>query len=393
MSSAVLTPTPRPISIQLLTGPEYPLETLYYVWQQSRHNNPIPSPKDIGDVLHVTDVQCDVWRKILSGLGYEPSITGAHCFREHFNSTVQMLCSEEIPCVENLTFVFAIENIPVSLREQMVRHRIGTKFDARVGADLVSVDHIPDLAQSSWWSQTMRVIDMGKFYDDGQFFIPESVGDQPCHSMYGSEHTAQSIYLNLLQHCQNAYNALVAAGVHKEDARQVLPMCVTHRLTWEINLKAILHVIGKRTCWISQRGMWQDIVEGMVRELIHIHPSFRAIANPPCIKGDEWKSCPYEMINQERITGEDGFPPCPLYLNYGAAKMVQQHASNPTWFIPEGSLSDRLLGPKGPAMVERVTFPGGWVSRSESQAERMKEDRTAFGQLWKRDVDTGEPLP
>jgi hypothetical protein len=57
--------------------------------------------------------------------------------------------AQKIPVGEHVDFVFMLENVSVSWREQAVRHRIGAKVvDERIGIDI-----IPELAESSFWSQ------------------------------------------------------------------------------------------------------------------------------------------------------------------------------------------------------------------------------------------------
>jgi hypothetical protein len=350
--------------------------------------------------------------------GYTPDLQGALLFRKEFDEVTQKIILEGIPCAENLQFTFAIENLPIFAREQMVRHRIGVKFDDRLGVDI-----IPDLADSSWWSQTMRVIDMGSFYEDGQWFEPESVSSHrgillrcsnPDH-MFGcscggttSYAQAQEIYRMHIQNSQEAYNDLVKLGIPREDARNVLPMAMSHRLTWNLNLSALKHIIGKRTCWIAQFGVWEQIVSGMVQELVKVDPVFGKIVNPPCIKGDTWVSCPFNHTNVTRVQGSDPFPPCPLWLTHNSREArntvlnYQEENDRDSCWVPLD-----MLHPHRPELgdAERVYppqdsdrpggFPGspaGWVTLSQKEAAQMEEGREVFCRFWNRDVDTGEPL-
>lgn len=394
-----MNPEPKPIRVVYLDGPRYPLETLWYVWQQSRCNDPLPSPQDLYWIVQFGESFNNIGDKYHCSkkLGYKGGYPAddpegwkkwVASFRADFHKTVEMLFSEDIPVTENLTFVFGIENVPVSWREQAVRHRIGNKFDGRLGADIV-----PDQHHSSWWSQTMRVIDMGKFYDEGQWFKPNSIDNTPIEDPHGTDFDREEVYRCTLLNCQAAYQALVKSGVPAEDARQVLPMAVTHRLTWELNLKALMHIIGKRTCWISQYGMWEQVVRGMVEGLAeNVHPIFRTLLNPPCIKGrDTWKGCPYDLINRERITGADGFPPCPLWLSHyePEALQVSRSVEKATWVQIDEAEEDPHVGPN---CNHGLSYPGGWVSLSQRQAAQMDEGRQIFRDLWKRDVDTGQPL-
>lgn len=387
-------PEPKELSVQLLSYPVNPLEMLWVVWMQSRHNRPLPTPHSLALAL----AECRTWPTLrphgsvqdtMRLLGYDPIMRDVNSkFVEDFDKTIAQLIGEDIPVTENMTFVFLFENMPISLREQMVRHRIGTSCGPRLGADIV-----PDLAESSWWSQTMRVLDMGTFYDDGQFVLPDSVCDKYAMTPYGSI-SVKETYLNTMRLIQEAYKTLVAAGVPKEDARQIIPLGTTHRITWMVNLKVLLHIIGKRSCWISQNGMWGPLLEGIVSELRDkVSPALGSIIDPPCIKGDAWHSCPFDMINQERVSGADGFPPCPLWLNHRrqAAKIVMfethKNGTFPAWVTTGSTVEKYNNYPHGQAC-----FPDGWVTNSELQAEQMVEGRATFRKLWRRDVDSGSPL-
>jgi thymidylate synthase ThyX len=366
-----MTPTPKQLSVKLLTYPQDALETLYYVWKQSRHDDPLLPPHVLSSVLKDPSPQ-NINRHLLNHGVEQPwrdekCQTWANNMREEFDSTIELLLREEVPCAENLNFVFAIEAMPIALREQMVRHRVGHKFGDRIGADIV-----PDLTDSTWWSQTMRVLDMGGFFKHGNFYIPDSIAEWASVPGPG---TPYDVYMRAMKTIEDAYNQLIAAGIPKEDARMLIPLGSTHRITWGCNLKNLMHVVGKRGCWISQAGLWHELLEGMIGELADkVHPIFRTIVNPPCIKGENtWVGCPIQMVNQERITGEDGFPPCPLYLNHypdDAVQISMGHAM-PTW---------------------HYVLETGWVSIDQLQAKQMSKSRDRFGKFWQRNVDTGEPI-
>ncbi len=364
---------PKPLRVSLLSAPSFPLETLWTVWEQSRHNKPVLSLEEVV-CLRKNDAE----------------------FEAKFQDTIQKLLAEDIPVTECLTFVFLIENMPISLREQLVRHRIGVAMDPRLGADIV-----PSVSESSWWSQTTRVLDLSNFYDEGMFFVPPELPNKGItfqDSPYGQRRINPCLeYHEHMQRTQRLYRCLVAAGVHVEDARQIIPLGMTHRITWEVNLKALLHIIGKRSCWIAQLGIWGDLIRGIADCLSReVHPMLRQIVNPPCIKGDAFKGCPFSNINAERIEGRDGvMAPCPLWLahNSVSAKEEVDEAEAPQWdYTSTGVANQKRFSPRY-GQSEEQAFPGGWWARTPQLAQRMADGRLAFRALWGRDVDTGERLP
>ncbi len=70
-------------------------------------------------------------------------------------------------------------------------------------------------------------------------------------------------------------------------------------------------------CWILQLGIWGPVITGMVEELAtKVHPIFRELVTPPCIKGDTFKGCIYMEENRRRYTQDDKHAPCPLHVSH-----------------------------------------------------------------------------
>jgi thymidylate synthase ThyX len=242
------------------------------------------------------------------------------------------IIAQRIPVGEHLDFVFILENVSVSWREQAVRHRIGTHVGDRVGVDIV-----PDLAHSSWWSQSMRIQDMGSFADNRAYRVPETLKGKMVNAPNslgahgdGIDY-AENLWREAMGAIQDAYNAFVDAGVPMEDARDLIPLGAQHRISWKLNLSALQHIIGKRSCWILQAGLWHPIIAGMIRELVtKVDPIFQDLSMPPCAKyaDGDWcfNECAYHEENIRRCDGDDKLPVCPLY--------VENHAGE-KYFTPD----------------------------------------------------------
>lgn len=65
---------------------------------------------------------------------------------------------------------------------------------------------------------------------------------------------------------EDAYGALVAAGMPAEEARGLLPHAVTTRYYWSVNLKGLLIEAGKRTCTQAQFH-WRQMFSLVAQEL------------------------------------------------------------------------------------------------------------------------------
>ena len=319
------------------------------------------------------------------------------------HDTCVAILDEAVPVGENIQFIFYIENMSVALREQMVRHRIGSNVGERMG-----VDFIPDLAQSTWWSQTTRVLPLDTFYDEGRFLVPESLdgktvfedeeGD-PKTGAKRPDYTANDMYMEFMEQCQFVYNKLVEAGVPREDARLVIPMAMSHGITWGINLKALIHIFGKRGCWIAQAGLWDSMIQQMVTLICqHVDPMFRKLALPPCLKKGSYSTCPIKMINMERVQGRDGMPPCPLFVYHQTKDAAEAYTSveNPAWKLPINDLVD----PSGEQPDGLHTLAGWaenrdltkWIPPNDMEAEMLRKNSEVFGNLWQLNVMTGEPV-
>jgi len=311
--------------VTLLSYTRNPIETLTKVWQASRDNEPIKMGG--GDL--------DLFQKIIDS---------------------------KIPVAEMLDFVFLLEGVSIAFREQMVRHRIGVKVGDRLGCDFA-----PDLADSAWWSQSMRILDMGEFCAEDAYEIPESVRRNP---------TAGGIYDRAMYSAAQAYRLLIEDGVPMEEARLVIPLAAQHRIVWKLNLASLMHIIGKRGCWILQLGFWGPVIKGMVDELCRqIDPVFRNLVSPPCLKDDEFTGCLFKLDNQRRIEGEDEIPPCPLYLvNHFEEAQNAAIEREAVWRF------------QGGCFTTQGSFTCGDANKRDRQ-QRMLEE---YEELWQRDPWTGK---
>jgi len=285
-------------TIKLLSWTQNPIETIYCEWMGSRQADWNMTPQQVREQRipssHDSDAETDEKRQL------------AQDVHKIFEQVVDM----KIPVSETIHFVFQADHVPIALREQWVRHRVVHKFGNQIGADI-----IPDIHESTWWSQTMRVLNMGEFASKEEYLVPESLKGKT-FTENGMDFDVEIMYKHIMSSLQRDYNRLIEAGVPVEDARNILPLATQHRITWSTNLSSLMHLLSKRGCWIAQLGMWEPIVTGIVKELSEkIDPYFRRLIDPPCIGSDgEFEECRFKLENENRIKGEDPYPPCSLYL-------------------------------------------------------------------------------
>jgi len=334
--------------VKLLSWTQNPLETLYYVWERNR------DPKfdmSIEDIRRKQESDPEFAKKV------------GTLFRD--------LIETHLPLAEMADFVFWIQDVSLSLRGQMVRHRIGVKLSDEQGMGFANV---PNLHDSTWWAQSMRALDLSEFYDTGHYTIPESIAQNP---------ETNEMYQKTLGALQEVYKQLVAAGIPREDARQVIPLGWTHGLAWKINLASLRHLLGgKRTCWISQVGHWGPVITGIVRELrTKVHPYLVNLVNPPCIKRDQYEGCGYKIDNKLRIQGADFLTPCVLFCNKEKeeAASYSKEVDDPKWIVDDGTLHYNWDD-----SIERT--PACNSKQEIAVKEKLAYD---FSGLWQRDPYTG----
>jgi hypothetical protein len=214
------------------------------------------------------------------------------------------VASMAIPVSEMVNFVFQLEGVTIALREQLVRHRVGTSF----------------------WIQSGRITDYSKVWDDEKFNIP------PAISKAGLGEEWQNHWLTV----QDLYRRLKASGIQDEDAREIIGSGATHRLTLGINMRALMELLKHRVCWIAQEP-WVPVVMGIVRELRDkVDPVFEVLGHPPCWNHKkEFTGCKYDAICLERYEGKDPLPVCPLWRGHidskDGAKSVEELRSLGRW--------------------------------------------------------------
>ena len=279
--------------VELISWTQNPIETIWLLWEASRTQKELPSMDELKSHM-------------------KREVPKEFEVREIFIKILE----SAIPVSENISFTFLLKNVSIAFREQLVRHRIGVKVGDRVG-----MDYFPDIHDSTWWSQSMRVLNMGEFADKEAYHIPENIKKDPELLDSYKEHMHQ---------CQIEYKNLVANGVPAEEARQVLPLATQHRISWTLNLATLSHIVKKRSCSILQLSFWEPVIMGMIEELCEkVDPIFRDLVTPPCMKKDDFVGCKFELDNEKRLEGSDPLPCCALWASKTGQDIAKLKATRP----------------------------------------------------------------
>ena len=271
-----MTHTPPRPSVRLVSHTQFPAETLAHIWWTAKYTTPVPPVEEI----HQKMIEDQDYREEVENL---------------FTEIIEML----LPCSRFVNFVFAIENVPISLREQLVRHKIGMEY----------------------WIQGARVTDMSDIYDNHKYRIPERIQNNP---------EAAKKYRQTFQTIQEAYKDLIAEGFLFEEARELLPSGATHRLSFVCNIESLHNMISKRTGWLLQGELWFPIIKGIVDELeSKVSPPFRAFAHPPEISlQGEYRGYKFKDLAYDRYVGITKLPVDPIFY-YKEKEYIEKRSGAP----------------------------------------------------------------
>lgn len=315
---------------ELISSTEMPIQTVYCIWQQSKEDRWWMSPASVHNKM-LKDEE----------------------FKAEVYSVFKKIMRQQIPTNENISFTFMLHDLPISLREQLVRHRIGSKVGDNYGVDIV-----PELQSSSYWSQSMRILSFDKLFRHEKYFTPESIRNNK---------SAEYAYHGFMESCETYYKLLLQAGIPMEDARNVLPLGSTMGITWTLNLASLLHIIGKRSCWILQYGLWSYLIKSIIDELVNkVDPIFREAVLPPCFNEGEFSSCVFKHENERRLSDEDQLPLCPLYTHH------------------------ELMMKGDGRGAEQVEYDA-WKGRNPELYDQQLKLSQKYSELWDRNPWTGEP--
>ena len=137
--------------------------------------------------------------------------------------------------LESISFTFLIEGVSRAITHQMVRSRFA--FFAQESLRFAVAED---------WAQEVP--------------LPPSL------AQVRDEDPAVGIWRKALNQAEDAYNALVGAGMPAEEARGVLPHAITTRLYWTVSLRTLLAEAGKRTCTQAQFD-WRLVFSGVAKAL------------------------------------------------------------------------------------------------------------------------------
>jgi thymidylate synthase (FAD) len=154
--------------------------------------------------------------------------------------------------MEHVSFTFGIEGVSRVLTHQLVRHRL-----------------------ASYSQQSQRYVAEHDF----EYILPPTIAAQPA---------AKKRFEMLMAEVHETYDALVAEGIPKEDARYVLANATETKIVVTMNARALMHFFNLRCC---NRAQWEirELAYKMLAEVKKVAPVLFRNAGASCVDSG---SCP-----------------------------------------------------------------------------------------------------
>ena len=151
--------------------------------------------------------------------------------------------------LEHSSFTFAIEGVSRALTHQLVRHRI-----------------------ASYNQQSQRYVKESAF----DYVIPSAIASNP---------EMKAKYIAHMATVQTFYNELLESGIHREDARYILPNGAETKIVVTMNARSLLHFFELRCCTRAQLEI-RLLAEKMLAEVRKVAPVIFAKGGPTCVSQD-----------------------------------------------------------------------------------------------------------
>ena len=164
---------------------------------------------------------------------------------------------------ESLNFTFQIDGLSRASSHQLVRVRIGSGFSQKGMSDA--------------------------YYGDTDYIIPASIV------------AAGKLeeYKKAMEETRKVYIDLFKSGVAYQDARFILPHCVTTSVVWTVNFLALKNFCNKR---MMRNQSWEmnALCELIKFEMEKVYPELAEILVPAC---DYSKKCKYIVRVMRKVNG------------------------------------------------------------------------------------------
>lgn len=165
--------------------------------------------------------------------------------KNHIALIVSLVKAGHLSILEHATMTFAVSGVSRALLAQYSRHRVGVSLSV----------------------QSQRYVKMNA----RDVVLPPSIE---------SDDSAHCAWKLAVGEIEKAYNALVALGVKKEDARFILPNAVKTNFVTTLNLRSLHDLFVKRVCVRGAQWEIKEMVNRFVEIVEQVEPWTEAIFEP-----------------------------------------------------------------------------------------------------------------
>ena len=144
----------------------------------------------------------------IAGVCWNSDITDVN---KNINRAKSCIKSGHGRIMEYIDVVFIIDDKSARCIRELGRHIVGTTY-----------------LQSS-----TRYIN----YENFEYYSPKNMTKEQ-----------SDIYFTVMDEISDSYGKLINLGMSKEDCANILPLGMTTKIVWKINLRALIHFINMRTC-------------------------------------------------------------------------------------------------------------------------------------------------
>jgi len=156
--------------------------------------------------------------------------------------------SGHLSAFEHASFTFGIEGISRACSHQLVRHRI-----------------------ASYSQQSQRYVTFGENFN---YIVPDSIK---------ANKNILKKFQEAVLYAKRVYDELIELGIHKEDARYILPNASETKIIVTMNARELLHFFTLRLCL---RAQWEirNMAKLMLKEVKKVAPNIFCNAGPECLR-------------------------------------------------------------------------------------------------------------
>jgi thymidylate synthase ThyX len=136
---------------------------------------------------------------------------------------------------------FILFNVSRAFQQQLTRHRLDFSYSI----------------------QSLRMVNVGNFYEDGAFTVPE---------FEVWNYKAEERFYDDMEDIENEYSILLDEKLSVQDARGILPLNIHSTVTFSCTFRALRDMLGQRLCLATQ-GEFRDVAN-QIKTLINEWDSF-----------------------------------------------------------------------------------------------------------------------